>query len=78
MREMGALGLIGSSGSHSGLGLGSTTGRDHRTALRRLNVAHVQLLASLMGSIVEAPRLAQLAARWIPRVVAGDAIIGLG
>ena len=82
MREMGALGLIGVdlSERYGGLGLGSTTAGViiEQLAYGDFNVAYVQLLASLMGSIVERHGSHELAARWIPRVVAGDAIIGLG
>jgi cyclohexanecarboxyl-CoA dehydrogenase len=82
MREMGALGLIGVdlSEQHGGMGLGSTTAGViiEQIAAGDFNVAYVQLLASLMGSIVERHGAPELAAKWIPRVVAGEAMIGLG
>ena len=82
VRGRGARGLRGgdSSGRYGGLGLGSTTAGViiEQLAYGDFNVAYVQLLASLMGSIVERHGSPELAARWIPRVVAGDAIIGLG
>ncbi len=82
MREMGELGLIGVdlSERYGGLGLGSTTAGViiEQIAYGDFNVAYVQLLASLMGSIVEQHGSPALAERWIPRVVAGEAMIGLG
>jgi cyclohexanecarboxyl-CoA dehydrogenase len=82
MRRMGELGLIGVDlgERHGGLGRDSVTAGlvMEEIAYGDFNVAYVQLLGSLMGSIVEHHANAELAAAWIPRIVSGQALIGLG
>ena len=82
MRQMGALGLIGVDlgERYGGLGSDSVTAGliMEEIAYGDFNVAYVQLLASLMGSIVERHAAPELARAWIPRLVAGEAMIGLG
>lgn len=82
MRRMGELGLIGVDlgERYGGLGCDSVTAGliVEEIGYGDFNVAYVQLLASLMGSIVERHANPALAREWIPRVVAGDAMLGLG
>lgn len=82
MRQMGSLGLIGADlgERYGGLGLGSVTAGLilEEIAYGDFNIAYVQLLASLMGSIVEHHARPELAEKWIPRVVAGEVLLGLG
>jgi cyclohexanecarboxyl-CoA dehydrogenase len=82
MRRMGELGLIGVDlgERHGGLGCDSVTAGlvMEEIAYGDFNVAYVQLLGSLMGSIVEHHANAELASAWIPRIVSGQALIGLG
>lgn len=82
MKTMGELGLIGVDlgPRHGGLGLGSVAAGlvIEELAYGDFNVAYVQLLGSLMGSILERHARPEVATRWIPRIVAGEALIGLG
>ncbi len=82
MRRMGELGLVGVDlgERYGGLGRdGVTAGlMMEEIAYGDFNVAYVQLLASLMGSILERHAAPALAGEWIPRLVAGDAMVGLG
>ena len=82
MQQMGSLGLIGADlgERYGGLGLGSVTAGIimEEIGYGDFNVAYVQLLGSLMGSILEHHARPALAAQWIPRVVAGEALLGLG
>jgi cyclohexanecarboxyl-CoA dehydrogenase len=81
VREMGGLGLIGTDlpERHGGLGLPSeTTGLIiEALAYGDFNVAYVQLLGSLCGQIVAHHATEDLAAEWLPRIVAGDALVSL-
>ena len=81
VREMGALGLIGTDlpERHGGLGLPSeTTGLIiEALAYGDFNVAYVQLLGSLCGQIIARHAADDVAAEWLPRIVAGDALISL-
>ena len=82
MKQMGSLGLIGADlgERYGGLGLGSVTAGVimEEIGYGDFNVAYVQLLGSLMGSIMEHHARPALAAQWIPRVVAGEVLLGLG
>jgi cyclohexanecarboxyl-CoA dehydrogenase len=81
VREMGGLGLIGTDlpERHGGLGLPSeTTGLIiEALAYGDFNVAYVQLLGSLCGQIVAHHASEDVAAEWLPRIVAGDALVSL-
>lgn len=82
LREMGALGLIGSDlpPEFGGLGASGVTSGLIMEEIARgdMNVCYVQLLASLMGGIVVRHAAPAVAAEWVPRIVAGEALIGLG
>jgi cyclohexanecarboxyl-CoA dehydrogenase len=82
VREMGALGLIGADLPEEFGGLavdGVTTGViAEAIAYGDMNVCYVQLLGSLMGQIIVRNASADLAGEWVPKIVSGDAIVGLG
>lgn len=81
VREMGALGLIGADLPEDCGGIGAssvTTGVViEAVAHADINVSYVQLLGSLNGQIVARHAAPELAAHWIPRIVAGDALFAL-
>ncbi|MEO7335739.1 MAG: acyl-CoA dehydrogenase family protein [Caldimonas sp.] len=81
-REMGALGLVGVDLPEAFGGMaqsGVTTGLIiEDIAYGDFNVSYVQLLASLMGTIVARNASPALASAWVPRLVSGDAILALG
>ncbi|MBX9701422.1 MAG: cyclohexanecarboxyl-CoA dehydrogenase [Acetobacteraceae bacterium] len=81
VREMGSLGLIGTDlpEAHGGLGAPAvTTGLAiEAVSYADLNVGYVPLLASLNGQIVARHAAPALAAQWIPRIVAGEALFAL-
>ena len=81
LREMGQLGLIGADlpDRHGGLGLPSeTTGlMIEAIAYADLNVSYVQLLGSLCGQIIARHGSGDLAADWLPRIIAGEAVVAL-
>ncbi len=81
VREMGALGLIGPDlpERYGGLGLPSEVSGLIIEALAYgdFNVAYVQLLGSLCGQIVAQHGADDLAAQWLPRIVAGEALFSL-
>ncbi|MFT6559779.1 cyclohexanecarboxyl-CoA dehydrogenase [Sneathiella sp.] len=80
-RKMGALGLIASEQPEE---LGGS-GVDHLTtgliieaiAVNDFNMAYVQLLGSLNSQILAGYASSELAQKWIPRICAGDAILGV-
>lgn len=80
--EMGALGLIGVDlpQQYGGMGMdGLTAGLIiEELAYGDFNVSYVQLLASLMGSIVARHASPELAQSWVPRLVRGEVIMALG
>jgi cyclohexanecarboxyl-CoA dehydrogenase len=82
VREMGALGLIGADlpEEHGGLAAsGVTTGLViEEIAHGDLSVSYVQLLGSLLGSILARHAAPDVAGHWIPRIVKGEALVGLG
>ena len=82
VREMGALGLIGPDlpEEYGGLGAGSVTSGVilEQISYGDFNIAYIQLLGSLMAGLVAAHAEKSIAAEWVPKVVSGDAVIGLG
>jgi cyclohexanecarboxyl-CoA dehydrogenase len=82
LREMGALGLIGVDlpTEQGGLGAdGVTAGLViEEIAYADINVSYVQLLASLLGSLIARFAHPSVARTWLPRVIAGEAVVGLG
>jgi cyclohexanecarboxyl-CoA dehydrogenase len=81
-REMGRLGLVGVDlpEAFGGMGLSGVSAGliIEETAYGDFNVSYLQLLASLMGTLIARNADASLAAQWVPRVAAGEAIVGLG
>ncbi len=81
VREMGSLGLIGADlpERYGGTGASSVTTGVVIEAVSHadINVSYVQLLGSLNGQIVARHASPALAAHWIPRIVAGDALFAL-
>jgi len=82
LRDMAALGLIGADLPEDFDGLGvdavSLGVIIEQIAYGDVNVSYVQLLASLMGNIVVKNASAGIATDWVPRVVRGETIFGLG
>ncbi len=82
VREMGAVGLIAADipETYGGLGESSVTAGIiiEQIAYGDFNYSYVQLLASLMGGMIAQHALPEIAREWLPRVTAGEAIIGLG
>lgn len=82
MKEIGALGLIGVDlpEEYGGLGLSGVTSGiiTEEMAYGDFNISYLQLLGSLMGAIVHRNANPELARHWNTRLVAGEAIIGLG
>lgn len=82
VREMGALGLIGVElpEEHGGLGAdGFTAGMIiDEIAYGDMPMSYVQLLSSLLGNILVRFANPDLTQEWLPRIVDGSAIIGLG
>lgn len=82
IREIGALGLIAPELPEElgGMGLPSLASGLIAEAIGHadLNVAYLQILGSLNGKIVAAYAQPDVAREWIPRVVAGEAVLALG
>jgi cyclohexanecarboxyl-CoA dehydrogenase len=82
MKEMGALGLIAPDlpEQYGGLGESSVTAGIiiEQIAYADFNASYVPLLASLMGSMIAQHASPDIAREWLPKVTAGEAIIGLG
>ncbi len=82
VKEMGDLGLIGTDlpPEYGGLGAnGVTTGLlIEQLAWGDFNVSYVQLMASLMGTIILNNASEDIKKAWLPRIIQGDAIIALG
>ncbi|MBV66405.1 MAG: cyclohexanecarboxyl-CoA dehydrogenase, partial [Halomonas sp.] len=82
IKEMGALGLIGADlpEEFGGLGESSVTSGliVEEIAYADFNASYVQLLGSLMGGMVAKHASKDIASEWVPKVVSGDAVIGLG
>jgi cyclohexanecarboxyl-CoA dehydrogenase len=81
LRDMGALGLIAADlpERHGGLGQSSETSGliMEAVAYADPNVAYVQLLSSLCGQILARHAAPDLAAEWMPRIVAGESLFAL-
>ena len=81
IREMGALGFIAPDMPEELGGVGAsgvTTGIIvEAIAYGDLNVTYVPLLGSLVGSIVARHAAKHIAREWVPRVTAGEALLGL-
>jgi len=82
IREMGALGLIGVDlpESAGGLGLASVTAGVIIEEISRadISVGYVQLLGSLMGSIIAANARPEVARAIVPKICAGETVVALG
>ena len=82
IREMGSLGLIGPDlpEKFGGMGASSVTAGliTEEIAYADFNVSYVQLLGSLMGGMVAKHASEEIARGWVPRVIAGEAVVGLG
>jgi cyclohexanecarboxyl-CoA dehydrogenase len=82
MKEMGALGLIAPDlpEQYGGLGESSVTAGIiiEQIAYADFNASYVPLLASLMGGMLAQHASPDIARQWLPKVTAGEAIIGLG
>ncbi len=82
LREMGGLGLIGPDlpERFGGIGAdGATAGIViEEIAYGDFNVSYAQLLGSLMGGILTRHAPEAIAAAWVPRIVAGEAVVALG
>ena len=82
MKEMGALGLIAPDlpEQYGGLGESSVTAGIiiEQIAYADFNASYVPLLASLMGGMLARHASPDIAREWLPKVTAGEAIIGLG
>lgn len=81
-REMGALGLIAPDlgEEFGGMGESSIVAGivTEAVAYSDFNASYVQLLGSLMGGMVAKHASKDIASEWVPRVISGDALIGLG
>ncbi|MBI5911793.1 MAG: acyl-CoA dehydrogenase family protein [Betaproteobacteria bacterium] len=81
-KEMGSLGLIGVDlpEEYGGLGLSGVTAGliTEEIAYGDFNISYLQLLGSLMGTIMHRNARPELARMWVNRMVAGEAIVGLG
>ncbi len=82
IREMGALGLIGVDLPEEFGGMGESSFAaglvTEQIAYADFNLSYIQLLASLMGSMVAKHASSDIAKEWIPEVIAGEKTIGLG
>ncbi len=82
LREMGSLGLIGVDlpAQHGGLGTDGTTAGlvIEEIAYADINVSYVQLLASLLGSLIARFAHSSVAQTWLPQLIGGEAVVGLG
>ena len=82
MKEMGALGLIAPDlpEQYGGLGESSVTAGIiiEQIAYADFNASYVPLLASLMGGMLAQHASPDIAREWLPKVTAGEVIIGLG
>ena len=82
IREMAALGLIGADlpERYGGLGASAVTAGIAIEAVSHadINVGYIPLLASLNGQIIARHAAPALAAHWIGRIVAGEALFCIG
>lgn len=81
-RQMGSLGLIGVdlAEEYGGLGESAVTAGlvTEQIAYADFSMSYIQLLASLMGGMVAKYAGPDLAKEWLPKVVSGEKVIGLG
>ena len=81
-KEMGSLGLIGVDlpEEYGGLAASGVTAGliTEEIAYGDFNVSSMQLIGSLMGAMIHRYARPELARSWISRLVAGEAIVGLG
>jgi len=81
VRELGALGLIAPELPEEFGGLGApslTTGLiAEAIGYADINVAYLQILSSLNGKIIATHALKDLAQQWLPRMIAGEAIVAI-
>ncbi len=82
LKEMGSLGLIGVNlpEEYGGLGQSHVTAGIiiEEISYGDVNVALLQLVGSLLGLLIHRYAKPELARHWVSRLVAGEAIIGLG
>jgi cyclohexanecarboxyl-CoA dehydrogenase len=82
IREMGSLGLVGVDLPEQYGGLGETSFTSglvtEQIAYGDFNFSYVQLLASLLGGMVVEHAKPDVAQEWVPKIAAGEALIGLG
>ncbi|MBB05699.1 acyl-CoA dehydrogenase family protein [Pseudooceanicola sp.] len=82
LKEMGSLGLIAPDlpERFGGLGESSVTAGliTEEIAYADFNVSYVQLVGSLMGGMVAKHASEDISAEWLPKLIAGDAVIGIG
>lgn len=82
MREMGALGLLAPDlpEAFGGMGASSVTAGIvcEEVAYADFNLGYVQLLGSLLGSMLAAHAAPEIARVWVPRIVSGESVVGLG
>jgi cyclohexanecarboxyl-CoA dehydrogenase len=82
LRQMGELGLIAPElpEAFGGLGLPSVAAGlvIEAIAYGDFNVAYVQLLGSLIGQLLAASASTDVAQAWVPRIIAGEVLLGLG
>ena len=81
MREMGALGLLGADlpEQYGGLGLAGTTIGviAEELAYGDFNISAVQVGVSLLGAIIMASARPELAAKYVPSMIAGEKLLGI-
>lgn len=81
LREMGSLGLIAPEAPEAfgGLGLGAVAAGIvmESIAYGDFNLAYIQLNGSLISQIIAANAPPPMAREWLPRVVAGDALLAI-
>ena len=82
VREMGGLGLIAPElpEEFGGLGTPSLTSGLIAEAIgyADVNAAYIQILGSLNGKIIAGHARPELARQWLPRLIAGEAIVAIG
>jgi cyclohexanecarboxyl-CoA dehydrogenase len=81
VREMGALGLLGADlpEQFGGLGVSGVTAGviAEELAYGDFNMSAVPVNVSLLGAIIMGSAGAELAARWVPRMISGEALLGI-
>ena len=81
IREMGALGLLGADlpEQFGGLGAAGVTAGviAEELAYGDFNISAVPVNVSLLGAIIMGSASPELAARWVPRMISGEALLGI-